>query len=161
MHPHPNALAQLYVDIVVAWGWTSFTILYETASWLTHASELLKLPDGYTITVRRIDLGLAQENYRPVLRRVKLSEDKNIIIDCSVEKLPEVLKQAQQVGLMTEHNQFFIANLDVHTIDLEPFQYSGTNISTIRIVRTEDPIMEGYAEYLKTQDPGSYFDLRD
>lgn len=113
-------------------------------------SDLLELYDskGYTVTVRCIDLGLAQNNFRPVLRRVKLSDDRHIIIACSIERLPEVLKQVQQVGLMTEYHQFFIANLDAHTIDLEPFQYSGTNISTVRIVQTESAIMEKYAKYL-------------
>lgn len=157
MHPHPLAMAQAYVDIVTAWGWNSFTILYETASWLPRMAEILKLydPKGYTVTVRQIDLGLAQNNYRPVLRRVKLTEDVHIIIDCSVEKLPEILKQVQQVGMFTEYHQFFIINLDAHTVNLEPYQYSGTNISTIRIVRTDDSIMHEFEEYLKSKDAGN------
>lgn len=153
MYPHPNVIARVFVDMVSAWGWTSFTILYETASWLPHMSELLMLydPKGYTVTVRRIDLGLAHNNYRSVLRRVKLSDDKHIIIACSIESLPEVLKQTQQVGLMTDYHQFIIANLDAHTIDLEPFQYSGTNISMIRIVNTGNPILEKYGTFLNPQ----------
>lgn len=154
MYPHPNTMTRMFVDWVLAWGWTDFTILYENASWLPRMSKLLELYDarGHTVTVRRIDLGLAQNNYRPVLRRVKLSDDRNIIVDCSIERLPEVLKQMQQVGLMTEYHQFLIANLDAHTIDLEPFQYSGTNITTIRIVQTESPVMEKYAEFLNPSD---------
>lgn len=64
------------------------------AFWLPQVAELLKLYDfkGYTVTLRRFDLGL-NGNYRSVLRRVKLSDDFNIVIDCSVEVLPEVLKQ--------------------------------------------------------------------
>lgn len=140
----------MYVDMVLAWGWTSFTIVYETASWLPRMTDVLKMydPTLYTITVRRIDLNLAQNNYRPVLRRVKLSNDIHIIVDCSLERLPEVLKQAQQVGLMTDYHQFIIANLDAHTIDLEPFRYSGTNISMVRIVDAEGPVMKKYEEFL-------------
>lgn len=150
LYPHPNTLTKMYVDVVLAWGWTSFTILYETASWLPRMTDVLKMydPKLYTITVRRIDLNLAQNNYRPVLRRVKLSDDIHIVVDCSVERLPEVLKQAQQVGLMTDYHQFIIANLDAHTIDLEPFRYSGTNITMVRIVDTEGPVMQKYGEFL-------------
>lgn len=40
---------------------------------------------------------------------------------------------------MTDHHQIIIINTDMHTIDLEPFQYSGTNITGIRMVDPENP----------------------
>lgn len=103
-------------------------------------SDLLKLydPKGHTITVRQLDLGL-QDNYRAVLRRIKVSEEKNIILHCSATILPEVLKQAQQVGIITDQHQFIITSPDLHTLDLEPYQYSGTNITGIRLIDPEDP----------------------
>lgn len=104
--------------------------------------ELLKKYDnkGFTVTVRQLDV-TSNENYRPQLRRVKHSEDKNIIISCSIEALPEILKQAQQVGLLTEDHQFIITSLDMHTIDLEPFQHSGSNITGVRLISPEDPMV--------------------
>lgn len=68
------------------------------APWLPRVAELLKLydPKAYTVTVRRINVGLHSTNYRPVLRRVKLSSDIHIVIDCSIETLPEVLKQVSK-----------------------------------------------------------------
>lgn len=33
LHPHPSALARLYSDLVDAWGWDSFTIVYENSGW--------------------------------------------------------------------------------------------------------------------------------
>lgn len=39
-----------------------------------------------------------------------------------------------QVGLMTKRYKWIITNLDAHTIDLDPFQYSGTHIMTLRIL---------------------------
>lgn len=67
------------------------------APWLSRVSELLKLydPKEYTVTVRRINLGLANNNYRSVLRRVKLSGDLHIVLECSIDALPEVLKQVR------------------------------------------------------------------
>lgn len=43
------------------------------------------------------------------------------------------------MGLMTDSHQIIIINTDMHTIDLEPFQYSGTNITGIRMVDPENP----------------------
>lgn len=95
LYPNPESIAKLLVELVQTSGWTTFTILYETAPLIVRMAELLKLydPKGYTVTIRRLDLGLPQNNYRPVLRRVKLSDEKCIIIESSIENLPEILKQ--------------------------------------------------------------------
>lgn len=102
------------------------------------------------VTVRQLDI-TANQNYRPQLRRVKLSQDKNIVLCSSIESLPEILKQAQQVGLMTDEHQFIITSLDMHTIDLEPFQYSGANITGFRMVSPDDPhvraVTDRFEEY--------------
>jgi hypothetical protein len=34
LHPHPAMLAQMYSSLVDAWGWGSFTIVYESSEWL-------------------------------------------------------------------------------------------------------------------------------
>lgn len=114
-------------------------ILFPSAPFIPGLANLLKLydPKGYTVTLRQLDLGL-NNNYRSVLRRVKLSADIHIIIDCSLAILPEVLKQAQQVGLMTDYHKFIVTTPDLHTLDLEPFQYSGSNITGIRLIDPED-----------------------
>lgn len=98
LYPSEESLAQIALDLVQSFEWGSFTIMYETASWLPRLSDLLKMYDvkGYTITVRQIDLGLTnrnKKNFRAVLRRIKQTEDKCIIVQCSVDSLAEVLTQ--------------------------------------------------------------------
>lgn len=101
---------------------------------LPFAEYILKnYNSDFTVTIRQLDI-TANANYRPQLRRVKQSQDKNIVLISSIGALPEILKQAQQVGLMTDEHQIIISSLDMHTIDLEPFQYSGTNITGFRMV---------------------------
>lgn len=57
--------------------------------------------------------------------------DSNILLDCSFKILNEVLTQAQQVGIITDHYNYIITNLDLATLDLEPFQYGGANITGV------------------------------
>lgn len=99
LYPSPESIAKLLVELVQTSGWTTFTILFESAPLIVRMAELLKLydPKGYTVTVRRLDLGLPQNNYRPVLRSVKLSDEKCIIIESSIENLPEILKQVRSL----------------------------------------------------------------
>lgn len=123
-------------------------------------AELLKLydPKGYTVTVRQLDLNL-NGNYRAVLHRIKESDDKHLLLDCSIKSLPEILKQAQQVGLLTNHHQIIITNLDLHTIDLEPYQYSGTNITGIRLFDPEDRMMKHVVEFFENSQRAKNLEL--
>lgn len=106
-------------------------------------------PKGHTITVRQLDLGI-DGNYRAVLRRLKKSDDNNIIIDCSADILPDVLKQAQQVGLMTDYHKFIITTPDLHTIDLEPYTHAGTNITGIRLIDPESARVKQITDFWAT-----------
>lgn len=145
LHPHPHTVQKIFLDLINVFEWKEFTILYESAPWLSHVQDLLKLYDhrGYTITVRQLDLKM-NDNYRNVLRRIKRAHNNKIILECSIDILPEVLMQAQQVGLLTDHHHFIVASLDFHTIDLEPYQYSGTNFTGIRLFAPNDEyIIEG------------------
>lgn len=103
---------------------------------------------GFPVMVRQIDLNL-QGNYRSIFNRVKQEETKNIILSCSVDILEEVLKQAQQVGILTEHQNYIITTPDLHTIDLEPYQYGGTNITGVRLVNPENPLVKQTTEFFE------------
>lgn len=134
LHPTPNDLARAYLDIISAFNWQGFTIIYEDAPWLPIIDVLMRnYTDKFTVTVQQLDV-TENANYRMRLRQIKDSEDKNIVICCSTEKLEEILKQAQQVGLLSDKHNILITNLDMHTIDFEPFQHGGTNIIGLRMI---------------------------
>lgn len=56
LYPHPSTLSKAYVDLVGAWRWKSFTIIYETNEGLVRLQELLKAhgPSEFPITVRQL-----------------------------------------------------------------------------------------------------------
>lgn len=45
------------------------------------------------------------------MQEVKETEMENIVIDCSIEILEEVLKQAQQVGIMSDQHKVIVTSL--------------------------------------------------
>lgn len=73
-------------------------------------------------------------NLRSVLKKVWKTEIKNFIIDCSTETLETVFTQAQQVGLLTSQYSYIVTNPDMHTIDMESYMYSETNITGVIII---------------------------
>jgi ionotropic kainate glutamate receptor 2 len=60
---------QAYVDLVRAWGWRSFTIIYESNEGLVRLQELLKAhgPSEFPITVRQLGEG---SDYRYVTQQL-------------------------------------------------------------------------------------------
>lgn len=127
--------------MVRAWGWKSFTIIYETNEGLVRLQELLKAhgPSEFPIAVRQLsDSG----DYRTLLKQIKNSAEAHIVLDCTTEKIYDVLKQAQQIGMMSDYHSFLITSLDLHTVDLEEFKYGGTNITALRLVNPDNSLVQ-------------------
>lgn len=79
----------------------------------------------------------ASGDYRSLLKQIKNSAEAHIVLDCSTEKVYEVLKQAQQIGMMSDYHSYLITSLDLHMVDLDEFKYGGTNITAFRLVNPE------------------------
>nr|APC94353.1 ionotropic receptor 8 [Pyrrhalta aenescens] len=153
LHPYPDTLTRTYYDLIVAWGWQNFVILYENNESLQRVGEIIKLfnPRKNRIVLRQLNPVKSGGNFRPVLKEVWKSGATHFLLDCSIEILEEVLKQAQQVGLMTDKHHFIITNLDLHTIELMPYQYSETNITGMRFVDPDNKDLTEKAEKIYKQ----------
>lgn len=46
-----------------------------------------------------------------MLIEVRKTEEKNIVIDCSFEILEQVLREAQQVGILSHRHRVIVTNL--------------------------------------------------
>lgn len=53
--------------------------------------------------------------------------------------------------MLTDQHEFIITTTDMHTIDLEPYQYSGTNITGVRLVDPENPMLLEITKYISDQ----------
>ncbi|XP_073955426.1 kainate-type ionotropic glutamate receptor subunit 1D isoform X1 [Choristoneura fumiferana] len=136
LYPHPAALSRAYVDLVRAWGWKSFTIVYENSDGLVRLQELLKAhgPSELPVAVRQLP---DSHDYRPLLKQIKNSAESHIVLDCATDRIRDVLQQAQQIGMMSDYHSYLITSLDLHSVDLEEFKYGGTNITSLRLLDPE------------------------
>ncbi|XP_067619829.1 glutamate receptor ionotropic, kainate 2-like isoform X8 [Eurosta solidaginis] len=134
LYPHPKDLARILHDLINGFEWTRFIFLYESSDYLSILNGLLSfyVSSGPVINVQRYDLKL-NGNYKAVLRRVRKSEDGQIVVVGSSSSVAELLRQAQQVGIINNKYSYIIGNLDFHTFDLEEYKYSETNITGMRM----------------------------
>ena len=56
-------------------------------------------------------LGWVGVGFRVVFNEIKKMGEAKIVLDCSLESIPVILKQAQQVGLVTSSYSFFFTSL--------------------------------------------------
>ncbi|XP_029165094.1 glutamate receptor ionotropic, kainate 2-like isoform X2 [Nylanderia fulva] len=141
LYPHVSSLSRIYDQLVTEFKWKSFAILYENTDSLIRLHLLLKRwdPHGNSAFVYHLGSG---PNYRRAMQEIKASEIENIIIDCSYDILSDVLTQAQQVGILSDKNQVIVTSLDLQTLDLKPYQYSGVNFTGLRLIDPEDLIVQ-------------------
>ncbi|KAJ9577966.1 hypothetical protein L9F63_025172, partial [Diploptera punctata] len=128
----PQVLNELYVDLVKTMQWKTFTLLYEDNSGLLRLSHLLKTFSP--VTLRKLD---EKRNYMEMLLEMRELGEKNIVLDCVTGALPDILRQAQQAGLITPQHSYIVTSMDLHTVDLEPFKYAGANIIGLNAI---DPV---------------------
>lgn len=158
LYPYPPVLAKVYVDIIRTWSWKSFTVLYENFHDLPHINELLKMYDrkGYAVNIRQLDVDHSG-NFRPILTEAKRAGETHFVLECSIENLTKIMTQLQQVGLLSDSHHYIIMHPDMHTIDLSPYQFGGSNITGVRIVDPDDENIIEVAtelhERMNTYDP--------
>ncbi|XP_066583373.1 glutamate receptor ionotropic, kainate 2-like [Prorops nasuta] len=133
LYPQPETLGTAFYDLINAYEWKTFVIVYEESRGLIHTHKLIDQWNDSKHNVLLFNLGTGS-NYRDVFQEIKNSETEDILIDCSYEILDEVLKQAQQVGLLTEKYRIIVTSLDLQTLDLDPYQYSGVNFTGVRLI---------------------------
>ncbi|KAL0117227.1 hypothetical protein PUN28_010223 [Cardiocondyla obscurior] len=139
LYPHTHALSMVYQNLIEEYQWKEYAILYENADGLIRMNRLLKLPNNI-VSAMLFHLG-SGPNFRSVMKEIKMSGRTNIIIDCSYDILASVLKQAQQVGIMSEKHKVIVTSLDLQTLDLEPYQYSGVNLTGVRLIDPESSVV--------------------
>ncbi|XP_074039147.1 glutamate receptor ionotropic, kainate 2 isoform X2 [Leptinotarsa decemlineata] len=138
-YPHPKVLSFFFMDLIEAFNWKKVIIIYDNDESLLSVSSLLDFNNrrGRKVLLKQLHSAGSKGNYRQMLSEVKALGETRFVLTCSTDILENVLKQLQQVGMMTEIYSYLITDLDMQTIDLEPFRYGGTNITGIRMVDPE------------------------
>ncbi len=141
LYPHLSTLSRAYLDIIDAWGWTAFAVIIQESDSVVHFKDFFPYAAAKGWEIRLFQLQ-PDRPYRDVLWQVKRLKMRNILLDVRTDHLLEVLRQAQQVGIMTERHHYLITSLDLHTLPLENYRHSQTNITSLRIVREEHPVLQ-------------------
>uniref|UniRef100_A0AAY4B909 Glutamate receptor n=1 Tax=Denticeps clupeoides TaxID=299321 RepID=A0AAY4B909_9TELE len=139
LYPDYASISRAVLDIVQFYKWKMVTVVYEDATGLIRLQELIKAPSRYTIKIKIRQLPTGSRDARPLLKEMKKGKEFYVIFDCSYQTSADVLKQLLSMGMMTEYYHFFFTTLDLFALDLEPYRYSGVNMTGFRLLNIDNP----------------------
>uniref|UniRef100_A0A8B9H9Y5 Glutamate receptor n=2 Tax=Astyanax mexicanus TaxID=7994 RepID=A0A8B9H9Y5_ASTMX len=139
LHPDYAPISRAVLEIVQFYKWKTVTVVYEDATGLIRLQELIKAPSRYSIKIKIRQLPVGSKDARPLLKEMKKGKEFCVIFDCSYQTSADVLKQLLSMGMMTEYYHFFFTTLDLYALDLEPYRYSGVNMTGFRLLNVDNP----------------------
>jgi ionotropic kainate glutamate receptor 2 len=143
LHPDITTLGSAYLDLLESYDWKTITILYQDNDSLMTLKEIFSKTatvsptDEFRIVVKQ--LAHNENGYRDVLKEIFQSESNLIVLECEKYILEEVIKQCQQVGLISQGYYFLLTSLDAHTVNLDDFKHGGTNFTAFRMIDVDKP----------------------
>ncbi|XP_053605086.1 uncharacterized protein LOC128672163 [Plodia interpunctella] len=133
MYPSPESYNMVLEEMVKLKDWNNFTLLYVRGHSLMSMTNLMMMgnhSETYTVSVRE----LGGKDYRDVLINAKKNGYVNFVVDCPSKYLEQLLKHAQQVGLMADEHSYIIMSPDLFTLDLSRYRYGGVNMTGFRLL---------------------------
>ncbi|XP_072316363.1 glutamate receptor ionotropic, kainate 1 isoform X3 [Eucyclogobius newberryi] len=146
LFPEYASISRAVLDIVQFYKWKAVTVVYEDATGLIRLQELIKAPSRYSIKIKIRQLPTGSKDARPLLKEMKKGKEFYVIFDCSYQTSADVLKQILSMGMMTEYYHYFFTTLDLFSLDLEPYRYSGVNMTGFRLLNIDNPQVASVVE---------------
>ena len=128
LHPEPTALSQAFADLVQSRNWKSFAIIYEKKEDLIKLKDVLKL-NNVKMLIKQ--LPPSSDSYKKMFKDLRKAGENNFILSVDLNKVNDILSSANEIGLITDYNNYLIANLNLHLLDLSNF--TQTNISGVSL----------------------------
>ncbi|XP_041420570.1 glutamate receptor ionotropic, kainate 2 isoform X3 [Xenopus laevis] len=138
LYPDFSSLSRAILDLVQFFKWKTVTIAYDDSTGLIRLQELIKAPSRYNLRLKIRQLPIDTKDAKPLLKEMKRGKEFHVIFDCSHDMAAGILKQALAMGMMTEYYHYIFTTLDLFALDVEPYRYSGVNMTGFRILNIEN-----------------------
>uniref|UniRef100_A0A3Q2XVZ3 Glutamate receptor n=1 Tax=Hippocampus comes TaxID=109280 RepID=A0A3Q2XVZ3_HIPCM len=138
LYPDFSSLSRAILDLVHFFKWRTVTVVYDDSTGLIRLQELIKAPSRYNIRLKIRQLPTETKDAKPLLKEMKKAKEFHVIFDCGHEMAAWILKQALAMGMMTEYYHYIFTTLDLFALDMEPYRFSGVNMTGFRILNTEN-----------------------
>uniref|UniRef100_A0A8C5E5F1 Glutamate receptor n=1 Tax=Gouania willdenowi TaxID=441366 RepID=A0A8C5E5F1_GOUWI len=136
LYPEYASISRAVLDIVQFYKWKTVTVVYEDATGLIRLQELIKAPSRYSIKIKIRQLPTGSKDARPLLKEMKKGKEFYVIFDCSYQTSADFLTILCWFHSYLHIYFFFLK--DLFALDLEPYRYSGVNMTGFRLLNVDN-----------------------
>ncbi|XP_070394605.1 glutamate receptor ionotropic, kainate 2-like isoform X2 [Dermacentor albipictus] len=138
LFPDPDLFGKAFLDLILNKKWKTFTILYEDQQSLILLKDVLNSSFAQDHMVSLVQLN-PKLSFKKIMKDIGVTKQYNIILDIKTSSLPALIREAQDVNMMTYYHNYIITSLDLHTLDLSEFSGIQANITAFRLVDPQRP----------------------
>lgn len=77
-----------------------------------------------------------------LLKEIRNRGEVNVVLDISIEKIIPFLQAAANVNMLGDYNNYFITNLDTHTLNLNQIPNLKSNVTCLRLINPDSIELE-------------------
>nr|CAD7601760.1 unnamed protein product [Timema genevievae] len=129
---------QALVDVLKFLSWKSFAIVYESNEGLMRLQEVFKSRDKLSAKISVYQLSM-DGDHRSLFKDIHDSTQTHILLDCATDNIMNILRQAKEVDMFGDYENYFITSLDAHTLDFSEFEHLQTNVTFLRLIDPNSP----------------------
>ena len=134
LRPASEVTGSAFAHLIHSRMWKSFALVYEESDQLIRLKHILTVAD---VKMLLHQLPMSSEEYSDTFTRIKETGETNVILSVSSEsKVIDALNAARRVGLLTEYNNYSIASMDLHLINLPSHVSSNISGLTVKSMMT-------------------------
>uniref|UniRef100_A0A9J8B3E8 Glutamate receptor n=1 Tax=Cyprinus carpio carpio TaxID=630221 RepID=A0A9J8B3E8_CYPCA len=141
LYPDFCSLSRAILDLVHFFRWRMVTVVYDDSTGLIRLQELIKAPSRYNIRLKIRQLSADTKDAKPLLKEMKKAKEFHVIFDCSHVMAAWILKQVSVHDVLK-----VLYFCDLFALDMEPYRFSGVNMTGFRILNTESPQVSSIIE---------------
>ncbi|XP_033635922.1 glutamate receptor ionotropic, kainate 2-like [Asterias rubens] len=139
LHPNNRQISRAIRDVVYYYRWSAITIVYQDDSALTRLQEVLRAsaPRKIKLTIYKLP---TNPDVRTLLKEIKTSGARHIIIDCRSEMLYPLLEQIMEVQMLRSYYHFLFTSMDVTMLNMSRYSGDGVNLTTFHLYDRESAV---------------------
>lgn len=102
LFPKSNQLAHALFEVINAFTWTKFSVIYENEESLLRLYDILQEHEMAikSLTIYKLP---SEGDFRPFLKQISRSGINRFVVDCGEENWKKILNQGKQFNLTREY----------------------------------------------------------
>ncbi|XP_064489386.1 glutamate receptor ionotropic, kainate 2-like [Ornithodoros turicata] len=138
-YPHPEDISKAYLDLAQLLEWQSFTIIYSSDTRFVYHKDVLKY-SLHPPAKANLILCCEQENsLENVFKLLRGKREQRIILNLPHEDLSAFFSKAAEESMATEHHEYIVTTLDVHTLNTTAWRGLAAAVYGLRILDPQQP----------------------